>query len=60
MIASVGVRRYLATLLYEVKPNDPAILCGAALVLILVATIANYIPARRAARTNPVTALRTE
>jgi len=52
--------RILASLLDEVKPNDPAIFIGTAGLLAAVALIACYLPARRAARLDPMTALRHE
>jgi len=46
--------------LYGVQPFDPAALAGATLVLTLCATLAGFLPARRAASTEPMQALRTE
>jgi putative ABC transport system permease protein len=57
---AVASSRLLAGLLYEVKPADPAALALASLTLVLAALAACWIPARRAARLDPVTALRTE
>ena len=52
--------RVLASLLHEVKPGDPEIFAATAGFLAIVALIACYLPARRAARLDPMTALRYE
>jgi putative ABC transport system permease protein len=52
--------RYLRTLLYGVSPNDPVVLAGAAALLGAVAMLAVWLPARRATRVDPLTALRSE
>jgi ABC-type antimicrobial peptide transport system permease subunit len=50
----------MTSLLYEVNGMNPFIFSMAALVLIAVAMAASYLPARRAASTDPMQALRTE
>ncbi len=57
---SLGATRYLHSLLYGVQPNDALTLFAALLVLALIALAATSIPARRAARVDPMTALRAE
>ncbi len=52
--------RFLTALLFEAKPHDPLTLLTAAGLLIGVAAVACYVPARRAARIDPMTALRYE
>jgi putative ABC transport system permease protein len=59
-IASLALTRYLASLLFNVKPTDPVTLVSVSLLLALVSVVASYIPARRAARVNPIVALRYE
>jgi predicted permease len=48
----------ISTVLYGVRPLDPEVFLGVPLILMVVALLASYIPARRAARVNPIVALR--
>jgi putative ABC transport system permease protein len=58
--ASLALTRFLATLLFEVRPADLAVSLGVAALLAAVALAASYIPAWRAARVDPMTALHYE
>jgi predicted permease len=58
--AAVGVAQLLQGLLFQVDPLDPRAMLASALALAAVAAFAAYLPARRAARVDPVTALRCE
>jgi putative ABC transport system permease protein len=58
--ASLVLTRFLSTLLFGVHATDPLTFSGVALLLVLVAMVAAYIPARRAMRVEPTVALRYE
>jgi predicted permease len=60
LVAALLATRGLQSLLFEVKASDPTIYAGVAAVLVLVAAFASYLPARRAAQTDPQLALRGE
>src|ERR1019366_6423881 len=70
VVTGIGVRvglgaawaatRVLGSMLYGLSPRDPVTMIGAAIVLIAVATLAAFIPAWRASRVDPMTALRYE
>jgi putative ABC transport system permease protein len=60
ILASFGLTRLMTKLLYSVSAADPVTFAAVAIVLVLVAMLACYIPARRALRVDPIIALRYE
>ncbi len=60
MLGALALSSLLGSLLYDVSTLDPVAFLGTAAVLLLVALVANYIPARRGARVDPMVALRSE
>jgi predicted permease len=60
LAAAIAVTRLLASMLFQVKPNDPLVYIGVAFLLGLVTLFAGYVPATRAASIDPLTALRQE
>ena len=60
IVLALGASRWLAAFLVGVDARDPRMLVAAAAVLTIVATLAAYIPARRASRIDPLTALRAD
>jgi putative ABC transport system permease protein len=60
LIGSAWLSRFIASQLYGVAPLDALVLSGVSLLLLCVAFLACYLPARRAARVDPIIALRCE
>jgi len=60
LAAALALTRLMKSLLFEVNPADPLTYVAASAGLIVAAIFASYLPARRAARVNPVEALRAE
>jgi predicted permease len=60
LAVAFGVTRFLGSFLYGVSPTDPATLAAVAALLVVVTIVASYVPARRAARIDPMLALRSE
>jgi putative ABC transport system permease protein len=59
-VGALLLTRFLSSMLYGVSVNDPTTLLSVATLLIGVAAMASYIPARRATRVDPMVALRYE
>lgn len=60
LAGAVAITRVMVSLLFEVDPTDPLTLISVALLLGVTAIVASYVPARRALRIEPVSALRCE
>ena len=58
--AALAVARALGRFLFAVGPGDPLTFASVAAILLLVTLLASYVPARRALRVDPLTALRAE
>jgi putative ABC transport system permease protein len=60
LLAAVAFTRVLASMLLEVKPTDPVTFVSVAVLFLVIAVLASFLPARRAAGLDPTTALRNE
>jgi predicted permease len=60
LVGALGLSRLMNSLLFDVKPTDPLTFVSVLALLLLVALSASLVPARRAMRIDPMTALRTE
>lgn len=58
--AALGATRFIRSMLYGLKPTDPMTFVASALLITLVVALAGYLPARRATKVDPTTALRWE
>ena len=57
---ALGLTRFMQSLLFETTPNDPVVYAIVALVMLGAAVLACWLPARRAAKADPIAALKTE
>ena len=60
LVAALGLSRFLGELLFDVAPTDPMTFMAVTATLIVVATIASYVPARRATMVDPLETLKAE
>ncbi|MBV8200643.1 MAG: ABC transporter permease, partial [Acidobacteria bacterium] len=60
VLGALALTKFLSSQLYQVSPRDPATIAVALVSLGLIALVSGYLPARRAAQVDPVTALRSE
>jgi predicted permease len=60
LVGALALTRFLSSLLFDLKPTDPATLIATSLLLVAVASLACWLPARRAAKIDPMEALRHE
>jgi ABC-type antimicrobial peptide transport system permease subunit len=60
LIAAMAATRLVASMLYGVTPTDPLTLIGGSVLMLTVAAFASWLPARRAAKFDPMAALRCE
>jgi putative ABC transport system permease protein len=60
IVITFALSRILSSVVFKVKPTDPTILVTTAILMLVVAFLACYFPARRASKVNPVIALHYE
>jgi ABC-type antimicrobial peptide transport system permease subunit len=60
MLLAFSATRFVRSLLFQIEPSDAFTYASVTFGLLIVALVASYLPARRAARIDPITALRTE
>jgi putative ABC transport system permease protein len=60
LLGALLATRLIASLLFQVTPNDPMVLTAVAALLAAIALVASYLPARRASALDPLVAFRSE
>jgi ABC-type antimicrobial peptide transport system permease subunit len=60
LLGALALSRLLEKLLFTVSPTEPIIYAGVALLLLAITALASWLPARRAARVDPMIAMRVE
>ena len=60
LATAVAASRLLASMLFQVRPNDPLVYLSVAVLMGAVALVAGYVPARRASKIDPLSAIRQE
>src|SRR5262249_61759095 len=60
LAAALSLARVMRTMLFQVRTTDPIVFAGIATLLLATAAVAAWIPARRAARLDPIATLRTD
>ncbi|PYV18153.1 MAG: hypothetical protein DMG21_05895 [Acidobacteria bacterium] len=60
VVAALGLTRLMTSMLFDVRPADPMTFVAVSLLLAVVALVSSYLPARRAAKVEPMKALRYE
>jgi putative ABC transport system permease protein len=59
LLIGAALTRLVRSMLYEIQPGDPVTFAGVAILLATIAIVAAFLPARRAARVDPIIALRS-
>ena len=60
LAGAAGLTRFLGTLLFETEPLDPATFAATTVALFVIAVLASYLPARRAAAVSPLESMRAD